>query len=62
MATSYGKPVDEIKSYYDQHPDELGFFKHTLLEKQAIKLIIDNNTVEEIEPVLENQPGSPPEK
>ena len=62
MATSYGKPVDEIKSYYDQHPDDLGFFKHTLLEKQAIKLIIDNNTVEEIEPVLENQPGSPPEK
>ncbi len=62
MAASYGRPVEEIKSYYDQHPDDLGFFKHTLLEKQAIKLIIDNNTVEEIEPVLEDQPDSSPEK
>ena len=62
MAASYGRPVDEIKSYYDQHPDDLAFFKHTLLEKQAIKLIIDNNTIEEIEPVLEDQPASSPEK
>ena len=62
MATSYGRPVDEIKSYYDQHPDDLAFFKHTLLEKQAIKLIIDNSTIEEIEPVLENQTASIPEK
>jgi trigger factor len=54
MAASYGRPVDEIKTYYDQHPDDLAFFKHTLLEKQAIRLIIDNNTVEEIEPVLED--------
>jgi trigger factor len=62
MAASYGRPVDEIKSYYDQHSDDLAFFKHTLLEKQAIKLIIDNNTVEEIEPVLEDQHASSPEK
>jgi len=61
MAASYGRPVEEIKSYYDQHPDDLVFFKHTLLEKQAIKLIIDSNTVEEIEPVLEDQPVSSPE-
>jgi trigger factor len=61
MAASYGRPVDEIKSYYDQHPDDLVFFKHTLLEKQAIKLIIDSNTIEEIEPVMGNQPASSPE-
>jgi len=61
MAASYGRPVEEIKSYYDQHPDDLDFFKHTLLEKQAIKLIIESNTVEEIEPVLEDQPASEPE-
>lgn len=58
MAASYGRPVDEIKSYYDQNPDQLTFFKHTLLEKQAIKLIIDNSTTEEIEPVLEDQSAS----
>jgi trigger factor len=61
MAASYGRPVDEIKSYYDQHPDDLTFFKHTLLEKQAIKLIIDNNTIEEVEPVLEDKTESSPE-
>jgi trigger factor len=61
MAASYGRPVEEIISYYDQHPDDLVFFKHTLLEKQAIKLIIDSNTVEEIEPALEDPPASSPE-
>ena len=58
MAASYGRPVDEIKSYYDQNPDQLTFFKHTLLEKQAIKLIVDNGTIEEIEPVSEDQAAS----
>lgn len=62
MAASYSRPVDEIKSYYDKHPDDLAFFKHTLLEKQAIRLIIDNNAVEEIEPVLEDHSASLPEK
>ena len=62
MATSYGRPADEIKTYYDQHPDDLAFFKHTLLEKQAIRLIVDNSIIEEVEPVLENQTASTPEK
>ena len=61
MASSYGRPVDEIRSYYEQHPDDLAFFKHTLLEKQAIKLIIDNSKIEEIEPVPEDQAASIPE-
>lgn len=54
MAASYGRSAEEIKSYYDQHPDQLTFFKHTLLEKQAINLIIETSKVEEIEPVLKN--------
>lgn len=54
MAASYGRPAEEIKSYYDQHPDQLTFFKHTLLEKQAINLIIETSKLEEIEPVLED--------
>lgn len=62
MASSYGRPADEIRSYYDQHPDDLAFFKHTLLEKQAIKLIIDNSKIEEIEPVPEDQAASIPEQ
>jgi trigger factor len=61
MAITYGRPVAEIKSHYDKHPEALDLFKHTLLEKQAIKLILDSSTIQEIEPVLEDQAASPSE-
>jgi len=50
MAQNFNQPVDQIKSFYDQNKDRLDFFKHALLEKKAIKLIIDNSDVEEVEP------------
>ncbi len=53
MAQAVDQPVEAIKSYYNQDPSNLEFFKHTLLEKQAIKLIIGRSTIEEIEPELE---------
>ena len=53
MAQAVNQPVEAIKSYYNQNQSNLDFFKHTLLEKQAIKLIIDSSTIEEIEPELE---------
>ena len=43
MSESFNQPLEEIKKFYDQNPDKLGYFKHTLLEKKAIKLIIDNS-------------------
>ena len=52
MAQAVNQPVDAIKSYYNQNQDNLVFFKHTLLEKQAIKLIIKNSNIEEVEPEL----------
>jgi trigger factor len=52
MAQAVNQPVDAIKSYYQQNQDNLDFFKHTLLEKQAIKLIIKHSNVQEIEPKL----------
>lgn len=52
MAQAVNQPVDAIKSYYNQNQDNLDFFKHTLLEKQAIKLIIKNSNMEEVEPEL----------
>ena len=55
MAVSYGKPVNEIKSFYDQRPDKLMLFKQTFLEQLAIKLIRDSNTIEDVEPALEGQ-------
>lgn len=50
MAGVFNQPVEEIKQYYDQNADKLEYFKHSLLEKKAIGLIIDSGTVEEVEP------------
>jgi trigger factor len=55
MAQAVNQPVDAIKNYYQQNQDNLDFFKHTLLEKQAIKLIINNSDVQEIEPELKDK-------
>jgi trigger factor len=54
MAASYQRPVAEIKSYYDAKQDKLAYFKHTLLEKEALKLIIDSSQIKEVEPELES--------
>ena len=53
MADSFNQPVDMIKQFYAQYPDRVDVFKHTLLEKQAINLIIDKSSIEEVEPELE---------
>ena len=60
MAKTYNQTVDLIKNYYEHNQDKLEYFKHTLLEKQAIKLIMENSLLEEVEPELEQD--SPPEK
>jgi trigger factor len=50
MAENFKQPVEEIKKYYDQNKDKLEFFKHTLLEKKAIKLIIESSKIEDVDP------------
>jgi trigger factor len=50
MSENFNQPLAEIKKYYDQNPDKLEFFKHTLLEKNAIKLIIDSSAVKTVKP------------
>ncbi len=59
MASSFNQPVEEIKRFYDQNPDKLDYFKHTILEKKAIKLIIDTSKIEDVEP--EKESAEPPE-
>ena len=54
MASSFNQPVEEIKRFYDQNPDKLDYFKHTILEKKAIKLIIDTSKIEDVEPEKES--------
>ena len=56
MAKAVNQPVEEIKNYYKQNDENLEVFKHTLLEKQAIELIIENSTIEEEEPELKQNP------
>jgi trigger factor len=53
MADNFKQPVDNIKRYYEQSPDKLDIFKHALLEKQAIKLILDTSRIEEVDAELE---------
>ena len=50
MATTYQQPVEQIKQYYQQNPDRIDIFKHAILEKKAIKLIMDSNRIEEVIP------------
>jgi trigger factor len=50
MAASYNQPVDVVKGVYANSGDKLELFKHALLEKQAIKLIMERNEIESVEP------------
>ncbi|MBR9984895.1 MAG: trigger factor [Desulfosarcina sp.] len=50
MAATYDQPVDVIKGFYGNSGDKLALFKHALLEKQAIKLIMERNEIESVEP------------
>jgi trigger factor len=50
LAENYNQPVEGIKSYYRQNREKEDLFRHTLLEKQAIELIIDHSQVEEVDP------------
>ena len=50
MAATYGQQVDVVKGIYGNSGDKLELFKHALLEKQAIKLIIEKNEIETVKP------------
>jgi trigger factor len=63
MADSFNQPVEEIKKFYNQNKDKVEFFKHTLLEKQAIRLIMDNSSIEDVEPeVTQGHENKEPDK
>lgn len=48
MAETMGYPASELKAYYAQNPEGLSFFKQSLLEKKAAKLIIDVSRIDEV--------------
>ncbi|MDJ0784002.1 MAG: trigger factor [Desulfosarcinaceae bacterium] len=59
MAKTYQQPVDQIKSFYESNKEGFEVFKHTLLEKKAIKLIIEHSQIEEVVPEKEAASESP---
>jgi len=61
MAASFNQPAEEIKRFYREKPENLDYFKQTLLEKQAISLIIDNSSIEEVAPedIAQEESGEP---
>jgi trigger factor len=50
MSENFNQPLEGIKQYYDQNKDKLELFKHTLLEKKAIKLILESSSIEDVKP------------
>ena len=50
MAKTFQQPPQILKKHYEMNPEQLDFFKHALLEKKAIKLIIDTSSITEKEP------------
>jgi trigger factor len=50
MAANFKQPVEEIRRYYRDNDDKLDYYKHALLEKKALKLVLENSTIEDVEP------------
>ncbi|MGM0417944.1 MAG: trigger factor [Thermodesulfobacteriota bacterium] len=50
LAANFNQPADFIRNFYNENPDKLDLFKHTLLEKKALKIIIESNEVSEYTP------------
>ena len=50
MAALYKQPVEVVKSLYEKSGDQMAHFRHALLEKKAIGLIMERNHIESVTP------------
>lgn len=48
ISGSLRQPVDMVKQFYQKNPQQLDVLKYSLLEKKAMKMIIDGSRIEEI--------------
>ncbi|MEE8397530.1 MAG: trigger factor, partial [Desulfobacterales bacterium] len=62
MAETVNQTVEEIKTFHRDREEQAEFFRHGLLEKKAIKLIIENGRISEVEPEKEPETEEAPEK
>lgn len=50
MAAAYNQPVDVINEFMKNDENRFEYFKHSLLEKKAIKLIMEHGEIKEVPP------------
>lgn len=50
MAAVYNQPVEVVKGIYEKSGDQISHFRHALLEKKAIGLIMERNHIESVTP------------
>ena len=50
VAGALRQPVDMVKKFYDSNPQQKDALKYSLLEKKAMKTLIDNSHIEEVAP------------
>jgi trigger factor len=55
IAQNVSRSLAEISDFYKQNKEKLDVYKHSLLEKKVIKLIMDHGTITEVEPQTENK-------
>jgi len=49
MAAAYQQPFEGFKNYFMTQQDKLAYFKETLLEKKAMKLVLEHANIKEVE-------------
>ncbi|MFW6236953.1 MAG: trigger factor [Desulfosudaceae bacterium] len=50
MADAMQQPVEMIKQFYQERPEQIDVLRYSLLERAAMKQIMANSTIEEVEP------------
>jgi trigger factor len=62
MSATYQQPVEDIRKYYNENQDRFEGFRQALLEKKAIRLIVDSSNIEEVTPEIEPEAEKTPEE
>ncbi len=57
ISKTQGMTFEDIKKFYQENPEKLELYKHALLEKKALNLVVESSTIEKIEHDAED-PGT----
>jgi trigger factor len=59
MALGMRASVDAVKNFFKMDARQLEYYKHTQLEKKAVRLIIEQGNVTEVAPEVETEVSEP---